>query len=590
LYEIPKGLAYLAGMRELFLCVTLLWAMSGYAQQPFIRLVQPLRTAVSVGVSQQYISGSTCVGCAVSVQGKLVKVYPTGAFVAALKLNYGDTAITIEASKDGKSVQRVIQYSFPKPSSPQPVQGLAITSIQITPEEDVVLAPGDEVQFRVKALPRSRVWVDGRIELRELPLTAKQQMPGIYEGRYRITANDTIQKQKWMIRLTDSTGKSVTRESSSFVQTTNSSLIQTIQTKGRLAHLLYGLGEDRLGGAKMGYIDSNILLRTTGKQGGLYRVQLTPNRVAYIPDDVVQVSTLAMPVQPALSGKITVRGGNRWDEVAMQINQRVSYFSQQELYPSRLVVDLFGVQNNTNWITHFQERQAIDWVHYEQVDEQVLRLIIYLKQDAHWGHRIFYRGNQLIIQVKQQPPLDLSKLVIGVDAGHGGSNPGGVGPTNSVEKELCLAVSLKLEAALKKVGARVIMSRRKEQFFDNKERILFYRDSVPDLLVSVHLNSSENPIDVRGTSVYYRYPGSRAFASSLYEQLLGLGLPDYGLTGSFNFMLNSPTEYPNALLELLFLSHPEEETLILDPAFQQRVADSIVGGIQQYLQELRPQE
>jgi N-acetylmuramoyl-L-alanine amidase len=90
--------------------------------------------------------------------------------------------------------------------------------------------------------------------------------------------------------------------------------------------------------------------------------------------------------------------------------------------------------------------------------------------------------------------------------------------------------------------------------------------------------------------VYYRYPGSRAFASSLYEQLLGLGLPDYGLTGSFNFMLNSPTEYPNALLELLFLSHPEEETLILDPAFQQRVADSIVGGIQQYLQELRPQE
>ena len=582
----PEGMSYLAAMRVLFLFVALLSALSGWAQQPFIRLVQPLRTSVKVNASQQYISGATCVGCEVTIQGSSVNVYPTGAFVAALNLRFGDTTIVVEARKSGKSVQRSIQYMYPQPVPAQAVTSLTIESIQITPNEDVILAPGDEVQFRVKALPRSRVVVDGRLELRELPLTSRQTMPGIYEGRYRVREQDTIQKQKWIFRLTDSTGKSISRESNTFVQTTNASLIQTVQTKGRLAHLLYGLGDDRLGGAKMGYIDSNILLRTTGKQGGLYRVQLTPKRVAYILDDVVQVSTAQMPVQPALSGKITVRGGNRWDEVAMQINQRVGYFSQQELYPSRIVVDLFGIQNNTNWMTHFQDRQAIDWVHYEQVDDQVLRLIIYLKQDAHWGHRIFYRGNQLIIQVKQQPPLDLSKLVIGVDAGHGGSNPGGVGPTNSVEKDICLALSLKLEAALKKAGARVIMSRSKEQFFDNKERILFYRDSVPDLLLSVHLNSSENPIDVRGTSVYYRYPGSRAFASSLYDQLLGLGLPDYGLTGSFNFMLNSPTEYPNALLELLFLSHPEEEMLILDPTFQQRLVDRLVMGVQQYLKQI----
>lgn len=580
---------YLAGMRSFFVFLCLALGSQLQAQQPFIRLVQPLRTTVKIAAGQQFISGATCVGCQVTVQGTAVNVYPTGAFAARLSLNYGDTAIVVEANRGGKSVQRIIQYSYPKPVPAQPVSSLAIESIQLTPSDDLVLAPADEVQFRVKALPRSRVVVDGRLELRELPLTSRQTMPGIYEGRYRITEADTIQKQKWMIRLTDSTGKSITRESNNSVQTMNASLIQVVQTKGRLAHLLYGLGDDRLGGAKMGYIDSAILFRVTGKQGGLYRVQLTPKRVAYIPDDVVQVSTAQMPVQPALSGKITVRGGERWDEVVMQINQRVGYFSQQELYPSRIVVDLFGVQNNTNWITHFQDRNAIDWLHYEQVDEQVLRLIIYLKQEAHWGHRIFYRGNQLIIQVKQQPALDLSKLVIGVDAGHGGSNPGGVGPTNSVEKDICLAVALKLEAALQKKGARVIMSRRKEQFFDNKERILFYRDSVPDLLVSVHLNSSENPIDVRGTSVYYRYPGSRAFAARLYEQLLGLGLPDYGLTGSFNFMLNSPIEYPNALLELMFLSHPEEEMLILDPGYQQRLVDALVQGMEQYLLDLADQ-
>ena len=60
-----------------------------------------------------------------------------------------------------------------------------------------------------------------------------------------------------------------------------------IVTKGRLAHLLYGTGEDRLGGAKIGYIDSMIPLHVTGKTGDLYRVQLSKYRTAYIPDEVV---------------------------------------------------------------------------------------------------------------------------------------------------------------------------------------------------------------------------------------------------------------------------------------------------------------
>ena len=130
----------------------------------------------------------------------------------------------------------------------------------------------------------------------------------------------------------------------------------------------------------------------------------------------------------------------------------------------------------------------------------------------------------------------------------------------------------------------MIMTRTSEQFFDNKERILFYRDSLPDLLLSLHLNSSEDPFRAGGTSTYYRYIGFRNLSLDIYKRMLELGLKDYGNTGSFNFMLNSPTEYPNALIETLFLSNLEEESKILDETFQQRMTDKIVLGIKDFLE------
>ncbi|MEF2036245.1 N-acetylmuramoyl-L-alanine amidase, partial [Pseudomonas aeruginosa] len=127
---------------------------------------------------------------------------------------------------------------------------------------------------------------------------------------------------------------------------------------------------------------------------------------------------------------------------------------------------------------------------------------------------LFYRGNTLVIKIKQQPKdLSLNKLTIALDAGHGGSNTGAGGPTGSSEKNLALAVTLKLQKKLEAAGAKVIMTRTTEKFVDNKERILFYRDSVPDLLVSIHLNSSGDPIRAGGTSTHYRYISNKKLSS-----------------------------------------------------------------------------
>ena len=218
------------------------------------------------------------------------------------------------------------------------------------------------------------------------------------------------------------------------------------------------------------------------------------------------------------------------------------------------------------------------------MQDGIFRITAFLKHTQHWGHSIYYKGNNLVIRIKQQPKnLSLRNLTIAVDAGHGGSNTGAGGPTGISEKELALAVSLKLQQALQNEGAKVIMTRTIEKFVDNKERILIFRDNEPDLLISVHLNSSADPFRAGGTSLLYRYIGFRGLSAAINKQMLQLGLKEYGNIGSFNFMLNSPTEYPNALVETLFLSNPEEEMLVLDPAFQQKMADKIVAGIKDFL-------
>jgi N-acetylmuramoyl-L-alanine amidase len=274
------------------------------------------------------------------------------------------------------------------------------------------------------------------------------------------------------------------------------------------------------------------------------------------------------------------------DLIQIQLFKRLPYQSIQKINPTQIVLDIFGATNNTNWIDQPNVLKAIKEIQYEQVSDEHFRLIVSLKQKQHWGYKLYYEGNNLILRIRHQPEkLTLKGMKIALDAGHGGSNPGAVGALGIAEKSITLIMVKKLKEAFEKQGTEIILTRDKDTFFDNKQRILFYRDSMPDLLLSFHLNSSGNPFTGKGTSVFYRHEGFRLLGNCIYKRMLNMGLADYGNNGSFNFMLNSPTEYPNALIEALFLSNPEEEMLILDEAFQHKMANEIVEGVKTFLKE-----
>lgn len=579
-------------MKNLIVIFLVLLAAKGFGQKTgdvFIRLQEPLKENNSVHSSRQFIVGATCKDCSLTINGQPVKVYPTGSFAFELALRPGDTLINMVAmSGNGKSGTKRLSYAYTLPAPPDTVKTLEIASIETLPEGNLYVRPGDVVKIKVKALPGSTVTAWNKLTLSEIPTSKGNTMPGIYQGEYTVKESDSFLVSKIPITLTDKNGRSVTKESKYWLSNFGPLAPDIAVTKGRLAHLLFGLGDDRLGGAKIGYLDSMVRLKIVGKVGSKYKVQLTKYKTAYIDDDLVEFLPKGYFTPESLTDTWRVYGDSLYDYVTVGLSVRLPYQSNSATDPSRITVDVFGATNNTNWITQLESVQEIKSVNYEQVEDGIFRINIELKHKQQWGYKVYYNNNNLVIKIKHQPrSLNLKDLVIAVDAGHGGSNTGAGGPTGVAEKDLTLAVALKLQRSLQQLGARVIMTRTTEKFVDNKERILFYRDSMPDLLISLHLNSSGDPIRVGGTSTYYRYPMFRNLSLDIYKRMLELGLKEYGNTGSFNFMLNSPIEYPNALVEMLFLSNPEEEMKILDEGFQQQIVDKIISGIKDFLNDAK---
>ena len=560
---------------------------------PFIALVEPSQAKNTVTTSKQFIIGSTCKTCELTINDKSVKVYSTGAFAYEIQLSKGDNTFNIVAKQGNTKQNKTLVYSFVPQVSATPVATFAIESVETFPAGDLLLKGGDEIQFKIKAFPSCNAMVligDKAIPLYEMPVTSENPIPGIYQGTYIVNPIDSFKNQAFTVTLNKVDYKNIVIQSTAKLTANkfsilNKSMSDVLLTKGRLAHLEYGLGEDRLGGAKIGYIDSLVQLKLIGKVGTHYKVRLATNRIAYIPDEHVTLMPKGTFSPLSLTGKIKTYGDSVYDYVSLQLFSRLPYQSIQQTDPSKIIVDVFGATCNTNWIDQLQTAKEIKKLEYEQIADDIFRVYITLQHAQHWGYRIYYNGTNLMVKINRQPKsLMLKDLTIAVDAGHGGNNTGAGGPTGVSEKELTLQLSLKVKKQLEKEGAHVIMTREKEMFFDNKERILFYRDSTPNLLISIHLNSSTDPIRISGTSTFYRYIGFRQLSNCIYKRMLETGLKEYGNNGSFNFMLNSPIEYPNALIETLFLSNPDEEMKILDPQFQQQLAEKIVLGIKDFLE------
>ncbi|MBT2292367.1 N-acetylmuramoyl-L-alanine amidase CwlD [Paenibacillus albidus] len=194
--------------------------------------------------------------------------------------------------------------------------------------------------------------------------------------------------------------------------------------------------------------------------------------------------------------------------------------------------------------------------------------------------------------------LPLSGKIIAIDAGHGGPDGGAVSREGLIEKDINLAVSLYLRDYLQQAGAIVVMTREgdydlaqdltkgysKRKTEDLKQRVRSIEEKGPDLFVSIHMNSVPSSRWSGAQTFYYpNHENNKALAESLQAELRATleNTDRVAKTVNTVYLLKMLT-MPSVLVEVGFLSHPQESALLGDDIYQRKVATSIYRGILSY--------
>jgi len=189
----------------------------------------------------------------------------------------------------------------------------------------------------------------------------------------------------------------------------------------------------------------------------------------------------------------------------------------------------------------------------------------------------------------------LKGRVIVIDPGHGGSDPGAIGPTGVTEKSVTLKVALALREILQEEGATVHMTRTKDTEVSPKGKRatdieeLQARCDVAnklkaDVFISIHMDSFTNE-EANGTTGYYYSKGSsksRALADKVRAGLIEQIHTNSRGTKPCDFYVVRKTDMPATLVEVAFISNRAEEKLLNSTDGAKRAAQGIADGIADY--------
>lgn len=206
------------------------------------------------------------------------------------------------------------------------------------------------------------------------------------------------------------------------------------------------------------------------------------------------------------------------------------------------------------------------------------RLTIDLDQPVRHTARLLGNQRSLLLGFHR-----VGKERITLDPGHGGSDHGTTGQRGTREKDVTLAIATRLARMMEAGGISVQMTRMKDLEILLRPRVEMANRADADVFVSIHANSFGNQHGVNGIETYYFSDESYPLAKSIHKSLLrSLGRPDRGVRKN-NFYVVHHTKMPAALIELGYLSNPEEEALLASPAYQERAAQAIYTGIREFM-------
>ncbi|MBI3975828.1 MAG: N-acetylmuramoyl-L-alanine amidase [Armatimonadetes bacterium] len=260
----------------------------------------------------------------------------------------------------------------------------------------------------------------------------------------------------------------------------------------------------------------------------------------------------------------------------------MQYVVRELVDPDRLVVDVMDavfipvkqeIPVNSAVVENVRAAQF-------QADPDIARVVVTLKRKAAYTITADDGGSVLVIAVTDAP---LRGHAVVIDPGHGGKDPGAIGPTGLMEKHVTLDIGLRVRRLLVEDGIRVIMTRESDLFIELADRPRIGRERGGTVFVSLHANASTRTA-VNGAETYYLTPLSLSLAQMIQDELTRtLALPSRGIKTANFLVLRDNATMPTVLVEVAFISHPQEEARLREEAFRERIAAAVARGITRFL-------
>jgi len=181
-------------------------------------------------------------------------------------------------------------------------------------------------------------------------------------------------------------------------------------------------------------------------------------------------------------------------------------------------------------------------------------------------------------------------ILIVVDAGHGGKDPGKVGVNNALEKDINLQIAVKIKDLLEEQGIEVLMTREDDssgesKMEDMKKRVDLINKAEPTIVVSIHQNSYSQE-NVKGAQVFYYSESeiSKEAAELMQQELKNIDNTNTrSVKENSSFYMLKKTKVPTIIVECGFLSNMEEAEKLTTDSYQSTMAEAICVGILKWI-------
>ena len=575
-----------------------LWAASPsqvpVSSSPLVIAVHYPKEGASVGaVRSMYLLGNVQPPSAqFKINGEAVVLYKNGAFLAYQPVAAGTFTFHCEASWSGQSVSLNRRIQAAKPLSASSTDAMVLEEDFLMPKKDAELRTGDWLNVQVKTAAGLKGFFKIKGIGREVPFV-EVSPAGLYQGACEIQQGDETEGAEIRFVLKGKAGK---------IKGKVPGLLTILKNDPRVAEVNPGKFDSAVirTGPGRGYywfLPSGTRVLVDARSGDETRLRLSDNETGWTDSSNLEFLPAGTPPPSAVLSMIRTQAGKDGGSVHLVLGERIPYLVEQPR-PDMLKVKLYGTYGHVNWMIYAPQDHFIRQTRWRQETTQVVSVEIELESPL-CGYEAFYEPGGLRLELRAAPTLaslpasSLKDRTIVLDPGHSPSDPGRVTPMGSTERELNFKTALALKKLLEQEGAKVVMTREADLEVSLTERVRIAVRAKADAFISLHNNAlpdGDNPFDgPRGFSVFYYNPLSLELARHIHRSYQkNIPLADEGLRYG-NLMVARMTAMPAVLVESAYFIYPEQEEMLMDSLFQERLAQSLLDGLRGFFEGARRQ-